>query len=60
MSRRTPWTFRGHAEILREQLDGAVGMSAKSMPLSGRDSAFPEARHATIEPRATDPGLANS
>lgn len=30
----------GHADILREQLDGAVGVNAESPPLHGRDSAF--------------------
>jgi hypothetical protein len=38
----------GHADILREQLDGTVGMSAKSAALHGHDSAFWEARRATI------------
>lgn len=47
----------GHADILREQLDGAVGMLPQSAALHGRDSAFWEARHATIEQaaRAADP-----
>jgi hypothetical protein len=47
----------GHADILREQLDGAVGMTAKSAALHGRDSAFWETRRATIEQaaRAADP-----
>ena len=47
----------GHADILREQLDGAVGMTAKSAPLHGHDSAFWETRRATIEQaaRAADP-----
>ena len=44
----------GHADILREQLDGAVGMLPQSAPLHGRDSAFWEARRATIE-RAARP-----
>ena len=39
----------GHADILREQLDGAVGVDAESTPLNGHDSAFWEARYATIE-----------
>ena len=47
----------GHADILREQLDGAVGMNAKSAALHGHDTAFWEARRATIEQaaRAADP-----
>jgi len=50
----------GHADILREQLDGAVGMNAQSAALHGRDSAFWQARYATIEQaaRAADPGNA--
>jgi hypothetical protein len=47
----------GHADILREQLDGAVGTHPQSPALHGRDSAFWEARRATIEQaaRAADP-----
>jgi uncharacterized damage-inducible protein DinB len=47
----------GHADILREQLDGAVGMNAKTAALEARDSAFWEARRAQIEraARAADP-----
>jgi hypothetical protein len=47
----------GHADILREQLDGAVGMLPESAALHGHDSAFWEARRATIEraARAADP-----
>ena len=47
----------GHADILREQIDGTVGMTAKSTALHGHDSAFWAARHATIEQaaRAADP-----
>ena len=47
----------GHADILREQLDGTVGMTAKSAALHGHDSAFWQGRRATIEPaaRAADP-----
>jgi Protein of unknown function (DUF664) len=47
----------GHADILREQLDGTVGMTAKSAALHRHDSAFWEARCATIEQaaRAADP-----
>jgi Protein of unknown function (DUF664) len=52
----------GHADILREQLDGAVGMLPKSAPLHGRDSAFWEARRVTIEQaaRAADPAGVSS
>jgi hypothetical protein len=48
----------GHADILREQLDGAVGMTAKSAASDKRDSAFLEARRTMIEraARAADPG----
>jgi hypothetical protein len=47
----------GHADILREQLDGAVGMFPQSAAQHGRDSAFWETRRATIEQaaRAADP-----
>ena len=47
----------GHADILREQLDGAVGVNAQSAALDGHDSAFWQARYATIEQaaRAADP-----
>jgi hypothetical protein len=46
-----------HADILREQLDGTVGMTAKSAALHGHDSAFWKARRAMIEQaaRAADP-----
>ena len=52
----------GHADILREQLDGAVGMNAKSAALHGHDTAFWEARRATIEQaaRAADPAGVSS
>jgi uncharacterized damage-inducible protein DinB len=52
----------GHADILREQLDGTVGMTAKSAALHGRDSAFWEVRRATIEQaaRAADPAGSSS
>lgn len=49
----------GHADIVREELDGAVGVDAGSAsPLHGRDSAFWKARCAKIEhaARAADPG----
>jgi hypothetical protein len=39
----------GHADILREGLDGAVGVDADSLPLHGRVSSFWEARRALIE-----------
>jgi len=39
----------GHADILREALDGAVGVDADGLPLHGRDSEFWEARRALIE-----------
>jgi hypothetical protein len=47
----------GHADILREQLDGAVGLLAQSAAWHGRDSAFWKARCAQIEQaaRAADP-----
>jgi hypothetical protein len=39
----------GHADILREGLDGAVGVDADSAPLHGRDTAFWEARCTEID-----------
>jgi hypothetical protein len=42
----------GHADILREQLDGAVGTDPESAARYERDSAFWAARHATIEQAA--------
>ncbi|MER5263233.1 DinB family protein [Actinosynnema sp. NPDC002837] len=39
----------GHADILREQLDGAVEMDAGSMARQGRDAAFWADRRARIE-----------
>jgi Protein of unknown function (DUF664) len=50
----------GHADILREQLDGAVGLLAQSDPSHGHDSAFWEARCAQIEQaaKAADPANA--
>jgi Protein of unknown function (DUF664) len=42
----------GHADILREQLDGAVGFDAESTPLHGRDAAFWESHRAQIEQAA--------
>jgi hypothetical protein len=47
----------GHADILREGLDGAVGVDADTLPLHGRDSSFWESRRAEIErvASASDP-----
>jgi len=47
----------GHADILREQLDGAVGLLADSPARHGHDSVYWEARCAQIEQaaRAADP-----
>ncbi len=47
----------GHADILREGLDGAVGVDAESLPLYGFDRSFWEARRALIEraAQAADP-----
>lgn len=47
----------GHADILREQLDGTVGTHRDSTALQERDTAFWENRHAKIEraARAADP-----
>jgi hypothetical protein len=42
----------GHADILREQLDGAVGFDAESPALHGRDTAFWAKHRATIEEAA--------
>jgi uncharacterized protein DUF664 len=39
----------GHADILREGLDGAVGVDPASQPRHGHDPAFWAARRATIE-----------
>jgi hypothetical protein len=39
----------GHADILREGLDGAVGVDAESQPLHGRDAPFWESRCAVVE-----------
>lgn len=39
----------GHADILREGLDGAVGVDAESAALHGRDRSFWEVRRAEIE-----------
>ena len=47
----------GHADILREQLDGAVGTEAGSAALHGRDANFWENHRAKIEQaaKAADP-----
>lgn len=42
----------GHADILRELLDGAVGIDAESLRLHGREASYWEARRATIEAAA--------
>jgi hypothetical protein len=39
----------GHADILREQLNGAVGMDTESTALQEQDAAFWENRRAKIE-----------
>jgi hypothetical protein len=39
----------GHADILREQLDGAIGTDAQNTALRERETAFWEDRCATIE-----------
>jgi hypothetical protein len=46
----------GHADILREQLDGATGVNAKSAAADEHDSAFWAARRATIEQAARAAG----
>jgi hypothetical protein len=43
----------GHADILRESLDGAVGVDADAPPRHGRDEQFWAARRATIEHAAS-------
>jgi hypothetical protein len=47
----------GHADILREWLDGGVGVDVNSLALHGRDRSYWEARRASIEhaARAADP-----
>lgn len=52
----------GHADILREHLDGAVGVLPDSTPRHGHDSSFWQARCETIEQaaRAADPASALS
>ena len=39
----------GHADILREEVDGAVGVDADAMPMLGRDREYWEVRCAEIE-----------
>lgn len=39
----------GHADILREQVDGAVGVDADAVPMHGRDHEYWEARWAEVE-----------
>jgi len=39
----------GHADILREQLDGSVGAEPSDLPLHGRDTQFWSARRAELE-----------
>ena len=46
----------GHADIMREGIDGAVGFDASSPPLHGHDPAFWRARHAEIERAARAAG----
>jgi hypothetical protein len=48
----------GQADILREQLDGAVGFDAASTAQHGRDAAFWDRHRTTIETaaKAADPG----
>lgn len=50
----------GHADILREQLDGAVEMDLAAMARRGRDEAFWQSRWAEIEraAKAADPATA--
>lgn len=42
----------GHADILREWLDGSVGVDADSRPLHGRDSSYWETRRTLIDDTA--------
>jgi hypothetical protein len=50
----------GHADILREQLDGAVGTNAESTALHRRDATFWENHRAKVEraAKAADPAQA--
>ncbi len=47
----------GHADILREQLDGSVGYDPGSLPRHGRDAAFWESYRMTIEDAAKHAGV---
>ena len=49
----------GHADILREGLDGAVGTDAESMAADGHDAAFWEQRRTEIEAAARAAGRPN-
>jgi hypothetical protein len=42
----------GHADILREQLDGLVGDGAQGTPLAGHDAAYWESYRAKLEQAA--------
>lgn len=42
----------GHADIVREWLDGSVGLADGSLPQHGRDSSYWERRHARLEEAA--------
>lgn len=46
----------GHADILREQLDGAVGTDAEAMAEQGHDTAFWTKRREEIEAAARSVG----
>ena len=46
----------GHADILREQLDGLTGVSAEDTDELGRDAGFWESRRAEIERAARAAG----
>ena len=39
----------GHSDILREQLDGSLGVEPSNRPLPGRDAQFWKARSAELE-----------
>lgn len=43
----------GHADILREQLDGTVGMDGQGVPLHGRGAAYWESYRAKVEQAGT-------
>jgi hypothetical protein len=50
----------GHADILREQLDGAVGTHPQSTALAGYDAAYWQKRYAKIEQAAEAADPANA